>query len=77
MALENLSPYGCRIGTGAASLDLVIKVIPLEQEFTEEEVAEQVRRWGLTERGAVYEHLYSLQQRGHIRRTDAGWVRIN
>ncbi len=76
-AADSSSPYGRRPGTGAASLDVVIKNVPVGREFREEELVTEVRQRGLKERGAVREHLRALQQEGHLRRTDNGWVRLN
>lgn len=72
-----MSPYGSRVTTGAGALDLVIRDIPIGREFTEAEVIDEVRRRKLPERRAVYEHLYSLQKRGHVRRSAKGWQRLN
>jgi repressor of nif and glnA expression len=69
--------YGSGPGTGAASLDMVILDIPLGREFTEAEVTDEVRRRGLPERGAVGQHLRALRERGFIRKSDNGWVRIS
>jgi hypothetical protein len=77
MATLVLSPYGSRMSTGAGAIDLVINAIPIGREFTEAEVVQEVRRRKLKERGGIYEHLYSLQKRGHIRRSANGWQRLN
>jgi hypothetical protein len=67
--------YGSALGTGAASLDIVVSDIPIGREFTEAEVAAEVHRRWLPERGAIGEHVRALRNRGFIRRTDNGWVR--
>ena len=74
---KNQTPYGSGEGTGAASVDLVVLEMPLGREFTEAEVEDEVRRRGLPERGAVYEHLRALRNRGFLRKTDTGWVRLD
>jgi len=74
---EDSSPYGSGAGTGAASLDIVIREIPLGREFTEHELEQEVRARGLQERGAIREHLRSLEQRGHVQRSENGWKRVS
>jgi hypothetical protein len=69
--------YGSRSGTGAASLDTVILDFPLGREFTAAEAAAQVQRRRLPERGAIREHLRALRERGFLRRTGNGWVRLS
>lgn len=75
--VEGSSPYGSRAGTGAASIDLVIREIPVGREFTVEEIEKAVRDQSLPERSAIREHLRSLAQRGHLAKTDNGWQRVN
>ena len=76
MARE-MTSWGSGINTGAGSLDIVILDIPIGREFTEEEIAEEVRRRGLKERDAVYEHLYNRQEKGFVAKTDNGWKRVS
>ena len=74
---KNKTRYGSGEGTGAASIDIVVMDMPLGREFTEAEVVDEVRRRKLQERKAVDKHLYALRNRGFIRRSDNGWVRIS
>ena len=71
------STYGSRGGSGAASIDIVVKDVPVGREFTEAEVDLEVIRRGLKRRGAISNHLRFLKKLGHVARTDNGWKRLN
>ncbi|MBX9580944.1 MAG: hypothetical protein K2X87_11600 [Gemmataceae bacterium] len=68
--------WGNAIRSGAGSLNLVIHDIPAGRLFTEHEIADEVRRRGLTERGAVREHLMSLTRKGYVAKAEGGWVGV-
>ena len=75
MAREK-TPWGTVVGTGAASIDIVVMGYPIGREFTEDEVDLEIRRRRLRERGAIRRHLETLRDRGYVRRSDNGWRRI-
>jgi hypothetical protein len=66
--------WGSRLGTGAASIDLVLLEAPFP--LTVEQIEVEIRRQGLKERGEVARHLYSLRMRGHVTRVASGWVKV-
>ena len=70
------TPWGGRIGKGTGSIEIVVRDIPLGREFTADEVDHEIARRGLQGRGATRRHLETLRDRGFIRRSDNGWVRI-
>ena len=74
--MTNTTRYGSRVGTGGASLDIVVLEIPLGREFTEAEVVDEVRRRNLPERKAVYQHFTALRNRGFVRKSADGGVRV-
>ncbi len=69
--------WGSRTYCGAGSLNIVILEIPRTLTFTQEEIADDVQRRGLPERGAVREHLLSLEKKGHVVKVPGGWQRIS
>jgi hypothetical protein len=71
------TPWGSGVNTGAGALDIVILNIPKGREFAEAEIAEEVRRRGLTVRGAVREHLDNRRKKGFVVKTPNGWRRVS
>ncbi len=71
------SPYGSRPNTGAASLDFIIAGFPIGSVFTERQLVDEISCRGVRGRGAVGNHLRALQKRGHVERTDSGWIRLD
>jgi hypothetical protein len=69
--------YGSGVNTKSAALDAVILDFPVDREFNESEVIEEIRRRGLPERGAVGNHLRALRDRGFLRQSGGGWVRVD
>ena len=76
MAREKTA-WGSGVTTGAGSLDIVILEIPIGREFTEDEIADEVRRRGLPERGAVREHLVNREKKGFVVKSANGWKRLS
>ena len=67
--------WGFRTGTGAAAINSIL--LAAERPLNVEEIQVLVRERGLTERGAVTEHLWTLRQRGLVTRTPEGFVRTS
>jgi hypothetical protein len=66
--------WGTVVGTGAASIEIVL--MEATRPLTVLEIEEEVRRRGIPERGAVGRHLTVLKERGHIINTSEGWCRL-
>jgi hypothetical protein len=73
-ATREYTAWGTVVGTGAASIEIIL--MEASQPLSIHEIEEEVRRRGLTERGAVSRHLNVLKGRGHIINTPAGWCRV-
>jgi hypothetical protein len=75
MAREKTS-WGTVVGTGAASIDIVMQQFPLGREVSEQEILSEIARQGLKSRGAIAQHMWTLTNRGHIAQSGKGWKRI-
>ena len=74
-ATREYTAWGTVVGTGAASIDLVL--MEATRPMSVREIEEDMRRRGLPERGAISSHLNTLRQRGHIVNTPEGWCRVS
>lgn len=68
--------WGGSIGKGTGSIETVILDYPVGYEFTENQVRQEIKRQNLVNRGAIYQHLRTLSERGYIERTAYGWKRL-
>lgn len=66
--------WGTVVGTGAASIDIVL--MEAECPLTESEIAGEIRKRGLKSRGAIGSHLNTLKRRRHVVNTAFGWARV-
>ena len=69
--------WGSRTDLSAGSHNIVILDIPKKRTFTPEETGDEVQRRGLPQRGAIRNHFYSLQKKGHVVKVPGGWQRIS
>jgi hypothetical protein len=67
--------WGYQVGSGAAAINTVLRAS--DQPLTEDEIVARVRELGLTERGAVANHLLSLRHRGLVTKLSSGFLRID
>ena len=74
MAMRGYTRWGTVVGTGAASIDIVL--MEATRPLTIREIEDEIRHRGLPERGAVSSHLNTLKGRGHIINTPDGWCRV-
>lgn len=65
--------WGTVVGTGAASVDLVLMETSTRLKVAE--IAEEIMKRGFKQRGAIECHLNTLKRRGYIDRTSNGWGR--
>lgn len=68
--------WGGRIDKGTGSIETVILDFQIGYEFTENQVRQEIKRRKLVNRGAIYQHLRTLSERGFIEKTAYGWKRI-
>lgn len=72
----NKTLWGSRIDSGAGALDIVMLDIPIGQEFTIDQIKNEVIRRSLLLRGAINEHLNRRRREGFVVKTTNGWKRV-
>lgn len=74
---DEKTDWGTDVGTGAESIEIAIKTYPKIVEFSEEDIAVKMEKLGLKSRGAIYEHLRELKNRGHLKGSKGAWKRVS
>jgi predicted HNH restriction endonuclease len=66
--------WGSIIGNGTASIEIVL--LDAAGPMSVPQIDAEIRRRRLTSRGAIYQHLKTLERKGFIRWSDDGWQKV-